>query len=338
VLTGGAAVVGSAAGAVLLGAADAEAANGSPVLAGRVNTATAATSLTNTSTSGAAHGLLISTRGGYGFQTMSTSNHGAAGITSAPSKAGVLATHNGPTGTGAALIANGRMNIGASIKSQGGNAAITAEHWIDTAETWAIGGSFHALQTRRDMGAIGLLVSVNVVDSLNPFPPVAIRAYGNVEVLGELTKTSGSFRIDHPLDPANKYLSHSFVESPDMANVYNGTVEADDKGEATVELPAWFDALNKDLRYHLTPIGGPAPDLHVKSEVADRRFVIAGAKKGQKVCWQLIGTRKDAWANAHRVQVEQNKPANERGTYVFPRGFGQPESKRLGHRVLPTKR
>jgi hypothetical protein len=43
---------------------------------------------------------------------------------------------------------------------------------------------------------------------------------GDVDVDGNLSKAGGSFKIDHPLDPANKYLYHSFVESPDMMNVY----------------------------------------------------------------------------------------------------------------------
>jgi hypothetical protein len=38
---------------------------------------------------------------------------------------------------------------------------------------------------------------------------------GNLTVNGTLAKGSGSFVIDHPLDPANKYLYHSFVESPE---------------------------------------------------------------------------------------------------------------------------
>jgi hypothetical protein len=39
---------------------------------------------------------------------------------------------------------------------------------------------------------------------------------GNVHVAGTLTKTGGAFKIDHPLEPETRYLSHSFVESPDM--------------------------------------------------------------------------------------------------------------------------
>jgi hypothetical protein len=53
---------------------------------------------------------------------------------------------------------------------------------------------------------------------------LALFAAGDATVTGHLSKGGGSFRIDDPLDPANKYLYHSFVESPDMMNVYNGNV------------------------------------------------------------------------------------------------------------------
>lgn len=36
-----------------------------------------------------------------------------------------------------------------------------------------------------------------------------------------------STTVSHPFDPANKYLLHSFVESSDMKNVYDGVVELD---------------------------------------------------------------------------------------------------------------
>jgi len=60
---------------------------------------------------------------------------------------------------------------------------------------------------------------------------------------------SCNFKIDHPVDPANKYLYHCAVESPDMKNIYDGVVTLDSAGEAVVELPAWFEALNQDFRY-----------------------------------------------------------------------------------------
>jgi hypothetical protein len=152
---------------------------------------------------------------------------------------------------------------------------------------------------------------------------------GNVTVIGVLTKTSGSFLIDHPLDPANKYLYHSFVESPDMKNVYDGVVVLDASGEAVVELPEWFEALNKDFRYQLTAIGAPAPGLYIAAEVANNQFRIAGGGPGIKVSWQVTGTRQDAWANAHRIPVEVDKPEKEKGYYLHPELFGAPEEKQI---------
>ena len=145
-------------------------------------------------------------------------------------------------------------------------------------------------------------------------PPRATR-----EVTGKLSKAGGSFQIDHPLDPAHKYLYHSFVESPDMMNVYNGTVTLDGDGRATVDLPDWFETLNRDFRYQLTAIGAAAPDLHVAAEVADGKFAIAGGKPGLKVSWQVTGIRQDAWANANRIPVEADKPAHDQGPLPPPR-------------------
>ncbi|MGA2210963.1 MAG: hypothetical protein ABSH30_15160 [Acidimicrobiales bacterium] len=144
---------------------------------------------------------------------------------------------------------------------------------------------------------------------------------GSAKVTGTLSKGGGSFKIDHPLDPAGKYLYHSFVESPDMMNVYNGTVTLDGKGHATVELADWFEALNRDYRYQLTPIGSPAPELHISKEVKGGAFSIAGGKADQKVSWQVTGIRRDAWANAHRIPVEVDKPAEDRGRYLHPELF-----------------
>jgi len=150
---------------------------------------------------------------------------------------------------------------------------------------------------------------------------------GDVHVNGTLTKNGGSFLIDHPLDPENKTLSHSFVESPDMKNVYDGVVTLDEHGEAVVELPTWFEALNRDFRYQLTAIGGPAPNLYIADEITDNRFRIGGGRVGLKVSWQVTGIRQDAWANAHRIPVERDKPEKERGTYLNPEEWGQSQER-----------
>jgi hypothetical protein len=154
---------------------------------------------------------------------------------------------------------------------------------------------------------------------------------GNVNVGGNLSKGGGSFKIDHPLDPANKYLYHSFVESPDMMNVNNGNVITSTRGLATVILPDYFEALNRDFRYQLTVIGRFAQAI-VAKEVKHNRFTIKTSKPGVKVSWQVTGIRQDAYANAHRIQVEEGKPPQEQGRYLHPELFGAPPEQAIGMR------
>jgi len=150
---------------------------------------------------------------------------------------------------------------------------------------------------------------------------------GNVHVTGNLTKGGGAFKIDHPLDPEGKYLSHSFVESPDMKNVYDGNVTTDANGEAIVTLPDYFETLNRDFRYQLTAIGAPGPNLYIAEEISGNTFKIAGGTSGMKVSWQVTGIRQDAWAEENRILVEEDKPAEERGYYLYPTLFGQPQER-----------
>jgi hypothetical protein len=152
---------------------------------------------------------------------------------------------------------------------------------------------------------------------------------GTVRVQGTLSKLAGSFQIDHPLDPEHKYLSHSFVESPDMKNIYDGIAVLDAAGEAWVTLPDYFEALNTDFRYQLTPMGA-AFVPYVAEEIASNRFKIAGGPAGKKVSWQVTGNRQDPYAKAHPIVVEQAKPADEQGTYLVPEVYGQPAGKRTG--------
>ena len=151
---------------------------------------------------------------------------------------------------------------------------------------------------------------------------------GNVDVDGNLSKAGGSFKIDHPLDPANKYLYHSFVESPDMMNIYNGNVTTDEQGHAVVQLADWFETLNRDFRYQLTVIGQFAQAI-VASEVSNHQFTIKTDKANVKVSWQVTGIRQDAWANAHRIPVEVSKAPAERGFYLHPELFGAPFEKSI---------
>lgn len=142
---------------------------------------------------------------------------------------------------------------------------------------------------------------------------------------GALFAGAKFFKIDHPLDPANKYLMHAAVESSEMKNLYDGVAVLDPNGEARVDLPEWFEALNRDFRYQLTCIGTVGP-VYVADEVNEAHFRIAGGTPGLKVSWLVTGVRKDAFAVAHPLAVEAEKTAEERGRYLFPVEMGVPAS------------
>lgn len=150
---------------------------------------------------------------------------------------------------------------------------------------------------------------------------------GDGQVTGTFNKGAGTFKIDHPVDPENKYLYHSFVESPDMMNIYNGNEVFDENGFAKVVLPDYFDALNKDFRYQLTPVGAPMPNLYVAEEISGNEFVIGGGTPGKKVSWQVTGVRQDKFANENRIVDEVEKEDYNKGRYLHPTLFGAPKSK-----------
>jgi hypothetical protein len=178
-------------------------------------------------------------------------------------------------------------------------------------------------------GVVGTTLSPSGIGILG-YQPSGLAGYfvGAVHVQGTLSKSAGAFRIDHPLDPARRYLQHSFVESPDMKNVYDGVVRTDGRGFATVRLPRYFQALNRSFRYQLTVIGRPGAfvDAMVVRELRHNRFVIQTERGRTKVSWQVTGIRKDRYANAHRIQPEIAKPAKEQGTYLEPELFGKPRT------------
>ncbi len=163
--------------------------------------------------------------------------------------------------------------------------------------------------------------SIVLVDSNNN---VTIRLFGDsmFVISGALHKGGGGFTIDHPCDPTNKYLSHSFVESSEMKNLYDGVVVLDAYGEAVVQLPLWFEVLNGEFRYQLTPIGAAGPNLYIAQELKNQQFKIAGGAPNMNVCWQVTGNRQDRWAQTNQLVVEQAKSGAERDHYLHPEAYG----------------
>lgn len=161
---------------------------------------------------------------------------------------------------------------------------------------------------------------------------------GNVQITGSISKSMGTFKIDHPLDPANKYLYHSFVESPDMMNVYNGNATTDANGYVTVTLPGYFEALNKDFRYQLTVIGGTFAQAIISKKVSGNKFQIRTSEPNTEVSWQVTGIRHDAYADAHRVQPEVEKEAANRGKYLNPEELKKDPALKINKAPLTEKK
>ncbi len=164
-----------------------------------------------------------------------------------------------------------------------------------------------------------------------------VKFANNVQVTGNLSKGGGSFKIDHPLDPENKYLYHSFVESPDMLNIYNGNIVTDAEGNATIEMPSYFEALNMNFQYHLTVIGGFGKAM-VSKEIQNKRFEIKTNKPNTKVSWMVTGIRNDVFAQKNRIPTEVLKNEKDKGKYLHAMAFGKSEKLKIGYEELKVEK
>jgi hypothetical protein len=282
-------------------------------------------------------------------------NHGLVATTDSASKMAVKASNAGPAGMGAAIDASGGNNVGVSGYS--GPAVGVHGQSVSSYGVSGFSGSNYGVRgwSQSSGGVYGQSNNSNGVhgNALDGGTGVLGTANTGVGVYGYSTFGSAGyfegflhadsvsaavkeFRIDHPLDPANKVLEHSCVESNERLTVYAGTVTTDADGEATVELPGYFEALNRDLRYQLTPLADAR--AWVKREVAGNRFALATSEPNTKVSWQVTGVRQDAYAKAHPLEVESRKTGREKGRYLNPLEHGQPERLGVGYELRQKAR
>ncbi|MBL7703331.1 MAG: hypothetical protein JNM14_13860 [Ferruginibacter sp.] len=155
---------------------------------------------------------------------------------------------------------------------------------------------------------------------------------GKVWVNGDFTALGAKlFTMDHPLDPANKTLMHAAVESNEVLNTYSGNVITDASGKATVTLPDYFEAINKDFRYQLTVVGGTFAQAIISKEISNNKFEIATNQPNVKVSWEVKGVRNDARMKMNPFTAVQDKPATQKGKYIDPKSHNQPESKGVSY-------
>jgi hypothetical protein len=270
----------------------------------------------------------------------SSNNDGGDGLVSSGGKV----TGQGNLEGGVGVIANGGDNLvsangfgGSGIVAWGGGGAISGAGVIAHGGTMptgsgdggdallGVGGNGRGAGKKSGAGiyVFGGTGFDGAADGLAGFFSGDVEVQGNFNVTGGGSK---NFKIDHPLDPENKYLYHAAIESSEVLNVYSGNITTDGSGEAVVTLPDWFEAINKDFRYQLTVVGTFAQAI-VAEEIKSNTFKIKTNAAGVKVSWQVTGVRSDAAILKHPFKLEENKSQSERGSYLTPDAYNQSEER-----------
>jgi hypothetical protein len=121
----------------------------------------------------------------------------------------------------------------------------------------------------------------------------------NVIIDGSLSKGSGSFKIDHPLDSKKDthHLIHSFIEGPQADNIYRGKVTLVD-GSATVNIDSvsgmsegTYVLLNTNTQCFTSNESGWTA---VKGSVAGNILTIEAQEScSDTISWMVVGERHD---------------------------------------------
>lgn len=177
---------------------------------------------------------------------------------------------------------------------------------------WGVGGFY---------GVIGETSAGDTTGGAN----YGVFSFGDMGATGVKT-----FAIDHPFAPTQKTLRHFSVESNEVLNMYRGIIELDANGQGVVTLPDYFDAINTNVTYQLTPIGiGVQP--YIAEEEANNQFTVAGAPN-TKVSWTVHAERDDPvlryFESLRGPDYKSdviNKRTAEQGKYLVPGAYGQPK-------------
>jgi hypothetical protein len=272
-------------------------------------TASNATQVLSVTQSGGGSGILVtSTSGEAVVGKSSTAGFGVVGDSTGANGVGVFGTGSGTGSIGVDGDSTGGRGVQGNSDVKGGVVGIS------TSSTGVAGVACASCT-----GAAGIFGQGKDAGLFS----------GNVGVTGNFSATGvKAFHIDHPLNPGNKYLNHFAIESNEVLNTYSGNVITDGSGTAVVQLPAYFEALNTNYRYQLTVLGQFAQAI-VLQEIQNNSFVIRTDKPSVKVSWQVTGVRSDAYVKANPMPVEEDKSEVERGYYLSPQVFGQPEEKSM---------
>lgn len=292
--------------------------------------------------------------GGIGgkFESSTVNGNGVRGTTTGSGGVGVYGQGNNTNGKGvlgSAPAVTGVTYGGFFTSASNSGTGAYAEALADSGTTYGVygrtnsagGSAVYGRSTAGGVGVTGRSEGVNGVGVVGeatnisgtpygvygsaPAPGFGIYALGNMGASG--TKP---FRIDHPLDPENKYLLHYASESPQPQNFYNGNVVTDQNGDAWVQLPDYFEEINRDFRYQLTVVDEEDFAMaRVARKIRGNRFLIKTSRPRVEVCWEVKALRNDLWVRKYGAPTVAEKDSYERGTYQHPELYEQPKEKGL---------
>ncbi len=288
-----------------------------------------------TATSGTTYGV-------YG-QSSSSSGTGVFGIATATAGTtyGVYGQSNSPNGYGGYFVGrgyfSGKVGIGTNAPAYALEViSSTEDRTLQVTHTATSGTVYTIVATTPSPAGTGVLGVASATTGTN----YGVRGRANsangwgVYAVGRLGASgTKSFQIDHPLSPETHYLNHFCTEAPEPLNTYSGNVVTDARGYAVVQLPDYFEAINRDFRYQLTVIDSSDDFVLAKvvSEIQNNQFVIRTNKPFVKVSWRVEAVRNDLWVQQYGFQTEQEKPMEHQGKYLHPELYGQPKEKGIHH-------
>ncbi|NOG92591.1 MAG: hypothetical protein HND42_05045 [Armatimonadetes bacterium] len=264
--------------------------------------------------------------GVYG-STISTSGRGVAGEATAPTGEtyGVFGLSASTGGAGVMGLVTNSVGLTTGVVGQSNSSIGRGVYGVATATSGTTVG-VRAEVNSMQMGSYGLL-GVEPSGSAGH----AIIANGSFAASG--TK---SFQIDHPLWPETHFLNHFCTEAPEPLNAYSGNVVTDARGYATVQLPDYFDSINRDFRYQLTVIDDSDDFVLAKvvRKIQNNQFVIRTNKPRVEVSWEVKGIRNDPYVRKYGYETEQEKEDEIKGKYLHPELYGMPKEYGIHYRQV----
>ncbi|BDS12638.1 hypothetical protein [Aureispira anguillae] len=263
------------------------------------------------SSNGAAESLVHIEQSGTGSGTTkgSVAHFELSNTTSSPTSEAVLITSNNPNPVTmpSSVLAIGTTPpaVHAALRvhpASSSHMAATFEGHAEVAGKLVVGGEILCPSVK--IGALSVIGGMT--------------AGGGISSTGPVTGTFKAFRIDHPLDPQNKYMYHASIESDEFMNIYSGKITTNHQGLATIKLPNWMTTLNRDFRYQLTVLGKTFSKAIVWEEMDEAgQFIIKTELPNVQVSWQVSGIRQDVYARENPLQVEVEKEKTMKGKLIY---------------------